>query len=641
MTRLAWFPEVVPPWGAFTAQGLRGILGRPAGLHPLTILVRETAQNSSDAQISGKQVHFSVDGFELEPAQLKRLREGVFAELPPLGLNLSARLPEALAALVIRDTNTRGLGGPTRADKAEEGHDNRYIRFLLDIGVADRQKIEGGTYGFGRSIAYNISGVRTVLVYSRTRDQLKAPQSRFIASGLGEPYTHRGKRYTGRHWWGRTVRDTIEPLVGTSADALAAAIGLPRFGAEETGTAVMILDPVLRTPDPERAMAFIAESITWNLWPKMITDGRRRPMKFSVSWNGKSVPVPDPARTQPLPGFIRALEVLREGDGEHITADGVEVIEINAERLLRSVSTSADPPKKTLGRLALTRFPFRTRRPSTSLGEDEDPRISTAAPFTEHSRHVVLLRKPQLVVTYQEYAGLPDGDAEWAGVFLADDEHNTAFSKAEPPAHDCWEPATVEDRGQRQIVNIAMREIREAVNSRHRAPVVAPPPPVGGASVARLANALGPLFAGAPGGGSGVVLTEPRPNPPAPPGRRPQIRIVRSTPTAEDGQIRCEIEFTVRAAAGDDASEIRVAVDVATGDGSTVEGEDRPAGAAVPTLVAIHGPSPVAEVTGARETRFTVNEPGESTWVAVATAPDGVMVAFSLDAERPAAESAL
>lgn len=626
MSGLGWFPEQVPPWGAFTASGLRGILGRPR-LHPLAILVRETAQNSWDARRPRGQVHFSIDGFEFTDQQLQHLRSKVFADTPPKGLPLHARLQAGgMYALIIRDSNTYGLGGPTRADKALEGESNRYVRFLLDIGVADRAEVEGGTYGFGRSIAYNVSAVQTVIVYTRTKDQLKNAESRLIASALGEPYSHGAKRYTGRHWWGRTVRNSVEPLVGARADKLASEIGISPFEDMETGTAVMILDPILRTSEPDRAMAFIAESMTWHLWPKMVPLNGRRPMGFSVSWNGSNVPVPEPARMQPLPGYVRALEVLRDSWEEGVTADGVEVIEIRAER-----------PSTTLGWLAVSRFPFRNRRPSVSLVEEEDDLSgASAAPFDANSSHVVLLRRPELVVSYNAYSALPDSNLEWAGVFVAAEEHNEAFARAEPPTHDAWEPGTVEDKSHRRIVNIALREIRKHVNSRYQVVVTAAGADAG-RSVARIANALGTLFSGVPGGGAGVTLREDRPPRNGASGRRPWVDIERSGPLVEDGRRVSEVVFCITPVAGQPRTTLRVGVDVATGDGNTVEGSERPIGAPTPELLRVEGPTAVTDVTGQDEVTFTIEDEVETKWRVVATAPDDVLVAFTLDAEADVA----
>jgi hypothetical protein len=624
MKPLSWFPERVPPSGALTATGLRGVLGRPR-LHPLTILVRETAQNSWDARLSERPVEFSVHGFDLSPTQLDNLRTLVFAETPAVGLDLRARLRSStMRVLVIRDSNTHGLGGPTRADSAPHGGPNRYVRFLLDVGAADRQKVEGGTYGFGRSIAYNVSSVHTVVVYTRSRDQLERPQSRLIAAGLGEEYSRDGQRFTGRHWWGRLAGGTVEPLVDSAADDLAAAIGFPLFRHDETGTALMILDPVLFAEHPERAMGFIAESIAWHLWPKMIpTD--RPPMRFTVSWNGSRIPVPDPTDMQPLTGYVRALEAIHEARRERTTAEGVEVIEVRAER-----------PKTTLGWLALCRFPYRqSRPPSATLQDDGEEEGVSPAPFTGRSSHVVLLRSPELVVIYDPHVEDPNPDLEWAGVFLAADHHNEAFAESEPPTHDAWEPGTVEDRSRRRIVNIALRRIREHVK---RWQGRSSNWDEGGStrSVARIANELGTLFSGVPGAGGRVQPSPPPSPPPKRSAHRPEVNIVRSGPVVEGGQLLSEIVFRLVPVAGRSRTSVEVTVGVVTGDGNVLERDARPIGAPSPSILRVEeldGSVPVPVPPGQDRLGFTVDRRGESTWRVVATTSRDVMVAFDIDAE--------
>lgn len=633
MKSLAWFAEPVPAWGSFTAQGLRGVLGRPK-LHPLAILVRETAQNSWDARLPRRTVNFSMRGMELSFDQRTTLSEKVFAERPPSGFKLAKPLIKRdLRVLVIRDTNTVGLGGPVRADAAKEGRSNRWVRFLLDIGVADRVQIDGGTYGFGRSIAYNVSSSNTLLIYSRTRDELDTTESRLIGSALGAPFSIAGKRYTGRHWWGRTSKGAIEPVTGVQADKLAAAVGFEPFAHDETGTAVMILDPVFRSAEPEQAMEFIAESISWHLWPKMVPVNRRRPMTFAVSWNGKSITVPDPARLQPLPGFIRALQVLREGSAEGVTPDGVEVIRIAAQR-----------PRTTLGTLALSKFAYRTRQQSASHIDDDagDAIPSQACPFTGQAHHVVLLRKPELVVSYLPGPSLPDGELQWGGVFLAAPEHNEAFARAEPPTHDAWEPETIEDRMQRRVVNIALREIRTYVNQVYRPPVA--DTRSAGQSVARVANALGPLFSGVPGQGGGVSSmgsgsggsTTGRRN-------RAGLHIETAKPVLHDDVRASEVLFKIVPSATCSVTFVRIVVDVAIGDRGVNEGEHRPVGAPVPSILAINGPpditvsqidgSPIKDAAGKRSVTLVVDSLAETRWRVLATAPDETAVAFTIEAD--------
>src|SRR5690349_13331051 len=78
--QVKWIPEPKPPTGGLAAEGFYKLLGRPR-LDPLTVLVRETAQNSWDARLeNGVSVDFSIQGWVLDEGERQALRERVFVE---------------------------------------------------------------------------------------------------------------------------------------------------------------------------------------------------------------------------------------------------------------------------------------------------------------------------------------------------------------------------------------------------------------------------------------------------------------------------------------------------------------------------------------------------------------------------------
>lgn len=636
MKSLKWFPEPVQEWGAFTADGLRGVLGRPR-LHPLAILVRETAQNSWDARLPRHTVNFSISGTEFDSKQRGVLQNTVFSRLPAEGLKLADSLAKKnLRALVIRDVNTAGLGGPVRAKDASENGSNRWIRFLLDIGVAKRNQIDGGTYGFGRSIAYNVSAPGTLIVYTRTADEIDEPESRLIASALGMPYSIPGNRFTGRHWWGEIKNKAIEPLRGREADRLAAGLGINPFQPGETGTAVMILDPLMRTPDPIRAMEFIAESIAWNLWPKMVKAEGRLPMEFSVMWNGDQIPIPDPAKVAPLAGFVRALRAIHGGSDPRTTRDGVEVVRLEGKS-----------PQTTFGFLAVTKFAFGQNHTSVSLSEDEDTGApeDQAAPFSGPSHHVALLRKPELVVKYLPGPELPEVDLQWGGVFVAAGKHNEAFAKAEPPTHDSWEPGTVDSKPDRRTVNMTLKQIKYEIN-RIAIPKVTSNQ-VSSNSVARIANELGSLFAGVPGQGSGGGPTTRAGTSSA--GARSKknasVTICGAGPVIEAGRRASEVRFEVNPCKGNTMTRVHITVDVAVGEQGHSEGKERPVGAPIPSITLVEGEgdfklydsrgTDITVLQDHRDITLSITNASKTNWRLLATAPDETALVFNIEVESP------
>ncbi|MDT8910553.1 hypothetical protein [Amycolatopsis sp. PS_44_ISF1] len=439
MTEPAWHSQKFPPEGASAAEGIRNQLGRPA-LDLLTILVRESAQNSWDARRGDTTVDYHLDLRAVSPAHAPAWRELLSRRIPghgnlPLRQSVSA---SSLRILSISDRGTTGLGGPTRADNAVvENHD--FVSFIRNIGEPRDTELGGGTYGFGKGIFYLLSRPGTVLVHTRCRVD-GGFETRLMGCALWKSYAVgeglSGQRFTGRHWWGTmSWDDVVEPLVGAGAEAVAERLGLRAFAQEETGTTVVVIDPDLGERTAEEAGSYLAETIAWNLWPKMLgsSDGDSPPMRFSVECDGITVPVPDPRETSPLDMFVAAHEAMRS---EH---DGREL--------------KCMKPKATLGLLGFEkRFipPFA----ETSAG--------SAAGIGTTVHHVCLMRTAELVVTY--YSG-PKPSAEYvsyAGVFRADAQLDSTFAASEPPTHDAWHWQSLDGRD-KTFVKTTFTRIKESV----------------------------------------------------------------------------------------------------------------------------------------------------------------------------------
>src|SRR5262245_3210495 len=83
--RLQLQSEPLPATGGVAAAGVRSQLGRPR-LDLLTVLVRETVQNSWDARAhDAGGIRFCLAGRRISADQLRALRTEVFAQLPPEG----------------------------------------------------------------------------------------------------------------------------------------------------------------------------------------------------------------------------------------------------------------------------------------------------------------------------------------------------------------------------------------------------------------------------------------------------------------------------------------------------------------------------------------------------------------------------
>jgi hypothetical protein len=438
MKEVSWFSQPFPPEGASLAEGIRNQLGRPE-LDLLTILVRESAQNSWDARVRTRTepVDYSIDIWTVGAAHVAAWRDLLRRGAPlndHLPLHRSLSRP-TIRAMAISDRGTRGLGGPTRADNAVT-KDHDFVSFVRNIGEPRDAQLGGGTYGFGKGIFYLVSNPGTILLHTRCEVDGRY-ETRLMGSALWKSYVANEpegeKRYTGRHWWGDTSGDVVEPLVGAEAEAMAHRLGLTPFAEDETGTTIIMVDPNLDGLEPTEAAEYLAETITWHLWPKMLEASDGRPaMRFSVSSAGIDHPVPDPRETRPLNLFVAAYEKMAGRDGKDL---------------------ECYRPKRFLGRLGLV------KRTAPAL---EPTRASRMLGIETLVHHVCLMRPAELVVAYRPGPKPPSEFQSYAGVFRADTTMDETYAKAEPPTHDAWHPQSLE-YPESTYINTTFRRIDDAL----------------------------------------------------------------------------------------------------------------------------------------------------------------------------------
>ncbi len=582
MRPLDLYSEPFSPNGNVTSEGVLNQLGRP-DLDVHTLLVRETVQNSWDARANQwGGVSFSVDGWTLNRDEGQALRDLVFAVVPerlPLGPVLRGErlhtdddaVPPGLRLLAISDRGTVGLGGPTRADVGSgPGEPRNFVDFLRNVGLPPDRPMTGGSYGYGKAAAYIASRARTVIVHTRWQSP-SGPESRFIAAGLGEAHVTAGPAgtngmRTGRHWWGRLDGGLADPATGPEADELAAAIGLPTFGRDDFGTTVCVVDPYLIGEGLDDTVAFMVGAIVWNFWPKMLPDGDGNvPITFSATSEGRTVEVPDPRQFLPLTGFVAAYQSAQsdvEIDDEIQLATRVEQLR----------------PIRTLGRLAVTKFPV---RPADGSAASQLP-----PPFEGPAHHVALMRQVRLVVRYFEGPRLPVDAVQYGGVFIADPGVDDIYRESEPPSHDEWRASILTNRTDRSAIISAERAIRNALE-RFAAPVADSRPPTGGGRVAELARDLAFLLPGLEG--PGAEDQDHGDAGPRPKRRRAKVRIVETfRPESVEGSPVVRVACTVEPVDGTEGTLVAAKARVALEDGSFEA--DPPSGAETPQVMFWAGP---------------------------------------------------
>lgn len=500
MISLEWFAKRFGP-GDIDGAGAKRLLGTPT-LPPAEVLLRETAQNSWDAGSAASSVVFSINVRKLTPTQLKLLRDSVFTgnvKIPKLGRALTQNTTWAIE---ISDRGTTGLNGPVRNDlEIHSGQATNFIDLVFNVGSTRDFDLGGGTYGFGKTIAYVLSQPGTILIWSQCKSGART-ESRIIGSAISEPFNWRRKRYTGRHWWGHIPKDgeRVEPLTGRDATTIGRQVFSRIFMPRETGTSILIVDPRVSVMDDYQGFAEeIANAALWNLWPKMVADvAERRTMAISVEYNSDPVDIPKVDSHGVLSGYahcLRAIRATQAGKPQPTSPYPVFVQEIRSER-----------PNKLLGHLALARYPR-----------------STDVSFSEHSDSVALMRHgAELIVKYALHSPLSTGGFQWAGVFKPVEGVDQSFAMSEPPAHDDWIPAGIEDRRQKRDVNIALNRIRKSVDAFLNPAFHGPGPNEEAVPTAAVGDMLSDLVAssagprtsphapGRPGAGGGRRSSQPR-----------------------------------------------------------------------------------------------------------------------------------
>lgn len=475
MSTPRWWSQPFPPTGAIASEGIRNQLGRPP-VDPLTVFVRETAQNSWDARVPGVETVY-----RLELTTVAATHRPTWEKLltPPakvqehLGVGRAVRTPN-LRLLSVVDRGTKGLGGPTRADQLTDGRRD-WISFVLNVGEKRDTAQGGGTYGYGKAVLYRLSRVGTILVYTRTTDETGVLTSRLIGIALGHSFDNRGRvdaesrPFTGRHWWGDVHDDHVEPLVGDAADDVARALGLTAFDEGESGTTLVVIDPDLDDfEDTDQAAQHLAETMAWQLWPIMLPERGTERLVPDVVAGGRSFPVPDPARLYPLRMFVAAYR-----------------------RLPTTSATTLEcgNPRKRLGRFALERqvvvpmTPEAVSQAASFAGVDGDP------------HHVCLMRSPELVVRYYEGPVTSSVHSVYAGVFRADDELDDVYAASEPPTHDNWVSEQLTGH-ERTFIRATFMRLREQL-AVFRAPVQKAVSTTSRTALGAVSNYLGGLVAAA------------------------------------------------------------------------------------------------------------------------------------------------
>lgn len=444
---LQLFSEPFPEAGGANAEAQQRAFGK-FDLTVHDVLLRETVQNSWDARLDRSDdgaIDFAMDWRSIDAQQRATLRGEVFATIPSELSQLRRALErDELEVLVVADKGTRGLGGPLRSGEAvASGARTDFRDFVRNLGRDASKEIGGGTFGIGKAVLYTTSAVRTVLIYSQTVEQGEV-EPRLIAVTARAGFQRDGKNFTGRHFWGvrphGSETDIVDPVCGPEAQRLARELGLTSLAEHETGTSIGILQPALEAGEtPHATMRHLAHAATTWTWPHLIHEssaGHLAPtIRYRFCIDGSPVEMPDPSTDPAFAPFTLAYRALLEHRRNP-----------QASMQLTTYDSIDSPAlRRHLGDLMQV--------PAVAGGE-----------LHESGARIALMRKPRFIVRYLDVS-VPVATFRSCGVFVAADDMDEEFARSEPPAHDDWKPAAVQQQNQANPVKVALDRIRSAARA--------------------------------------------------------------------------------------------------------------------------------------------------------------------------------
>ncbi len=239
---------------------------------PYASLVRESLQNSVDAQLNKNQpVLVSFDFKETKAnqyPQLFKLKQHIYGCLnkyndqkgrdkfnPMIKYITESQNKNSLPYLEVSDFNTTGMD--YRPNDTRSG----FYNFVKCAGNSSKSSTSaGGSFGFGKAAYFNVSKLRTVLVSTLTDNK------KYYFEGISSLCTHEfeGKKRVPVGFYTETIDE--EPINLNQRIP-------PQFRREETGTTVAILGIDYNEMKRDQIQKEIIRSVLLNFW-LTILDGK-------------------------------------------------------------------------------------------------------------------------------------------------------------------------------------------------------------------------------------------------------------------------------------------------------------------------------------------------------------------------------
>jgi hypothetical protein len=313
----------------------------------LTIMLRESVQNSWDARDDSKMINYSLTGLILSDEELANLRNCIGYE--PYGKAVVDSIDKkGRTAFQITDTETSGLTGDISYDN---NHSNlsRFLKFVFEVGNTQQGSGAGGSFGYGKASLYKLSTVGTVAIYSIIRKGIDF-EERFIVKSINR-FENFVDASNGVYWWGEKVHTpedsscarSILPVTGPEAGNIARSLGMRTPPDGTTGTALFVYAPYLEInsdyveqethgfpsesySDYDKildALIMLQRTSVHYFWAKYQVNNKGINFEFATREEDKSIktlePI-NPGKVSPYNKLLNCLSVTKQ-QADHVSAD--------------------------------------------------------------------------------------------------------------------------------------------------------------------------------------------------------------------------------------------------------------------------------------------------------------------------------
>ena len=312
------------PYGRLTTTGNSGrkALNQGSGndnrLSDCDILIRESIQNSSDSAMDDDgSTHIKFRALNLTPELNDIYKEelGINNDLKPILKTDNYDIQDSINlnnVLFIEDYKTWGL---TESEKnITNKRLTRFYKFFSGDGTNDESSDLGGSYGYGKTAYTDNSLIRTIIIYSCSKEDDGSYITKLKGITKSAPYFDKGKQYSGYIYHGNEMHVNYEdfdfditPFRNNEADRIAEKLGFKKRDRSDDGTGTSILIVGLENNSDE-FFKEVKESVEKYWWKKIVDNE----LCVDIIDKNGEVLTPDPESNSYLEPFIFCYKLLKK-----------------------------------------------------------------------------------------------------------------------------------------------------------------------------------------------------------------------------------------------------------------------------------------------------------------------------------------